>query len=245
MAEFPISWTLDKSQSTTVTFKGYAAGRKPSEVSGLPRLYYDRNKPFEKQVPIYNYYKVQTVIKKPSAYIIPQGWWKVIELLKQNKVEMTELKRDSTIEVEVYRIDDYKSSARQYEMHHGNNEVKISTSFQKIKFRKGDYFIPMNQSANRFLIETLEPQAEDSYFNWNFFDAVLGQKEGFSGYSFEDIAAEYLKTNPDLKNKLEQKRLTDTTFAKSANAQLNFVFQNSPYFEPVNLRYPVYRFWSK
>jgi hypothetical protein len=99
----------------------------------------------------------------------------------------------------------------------------------------------MNQAANHFLIETLEPQAQDSYFAWNYFDAILGQKEGYSPYSFEDIAADYLKTNPGIKTKLEQKRSTDTAFAKSGSAQLNFVFQNSTYFEPVNMRYPVYR----
>ena len=237
---FPISWSVDRSQSTTVTYKGYAAGKKPSEISGLPRLFYDRSKPFEKQVPIYNYYKTEKVVQKPVAYIIPQGWWKVIDLLKLNKVDMRQLKKDTTIEVRVYRIDDYKTAARQNEMHHRNNEVKLLESIQKMKFSKGDYYISLNQVANRFLIETLEPQTEDSYFSWNFFDAVLGQKEGFSGYSFEEIAAEYLKTNPELKNKLEQRRVSDTAFAKSANAQLNYVFQNSPYFEPVNLRYPVY-----
>ncbi len=240
-AEFPISWSLDKSQFATITYKGYTAGRKPSEVSGLPRLFYDRSKPFEKQVPFYNYYKVTNTIQKPKAYIIPQGWWKVIELLKLNKVEMMPLKKDTAIDVQVYHIDNYKTSPRQYEMHHLNSDVKIVASMQKMNFRKGDYYIPMNQEANRFLIETLEPQGEDSYFAWNFFDAILGQKEGFSGYSFEDIAAEFLKNNPDVKVKLEERRAKDTSFAKSANAQLNFVFQNSPYFEPVNMRYPVYR----
>jgi hypothetical protein len=99
----------------------------------------------------------------------------------------------------------------------------------------------MNQSANRFLIETLEPTAADSYFAWNFFDAILGQKEGYSGYVFEDIAAEYLKTNPDLKNKLEEKKAADTVFAKNGRAQLNFVYENSPWVEPDYLRYPVFR----
>ena len=212
---------------------------------GFPDCIMSRSKPFEKKVPFFNYYKVQTVIQKPKAYIIPQGWWKVIELLKLNNVEMSQFKNDTTIEVEVYHIDDYKSTARQYEMHHPNSDVKITTSIQRMKFRKGDYYILMNQVANRFLIETLEPQAEDSYFAWNFFDPILGQKEGFSGYSFEDIAADYLKKNPDLKIKLEQKREMDTAFAKSANAQLNFVFKNSPYFEPVNMRYPVYRVTDK
>ena len=126
-------------------------------------------------------------------------------------------------------------------MHHLNTEVKTSTSIQNIKFKKGDYNIPMNQVANRFLIETLEPAATDSYFAWNFFDAILGQKEGYSGYAFEDIAADYLITNTELKAKLDQRRVSDTAFAKSGRSQLNFVFENSPWVEPDYLRYPVYR----
>lgn len=240
-AEFPVSWKLDKSKFSQITYKGYTAGYKPSEVSGHPRLYYDRSKPFETQIPFYNYYEPTAFIKKPKAYIIPQGWWKVIELLKLNKVNMTQLKKDTTIEVEVYYIEDYKTAARQYEMHHPNSDVKLRTVVQKMSFRKGDYYIHMNQVANRFLIETLEPQAQDSYFAWNYFDAILGQKEGYSAYAFEDIAAEYLKKNPDLKSRLETRRSADTAFAKSGSAQLNFVFQNSTYFEPVNMRYPIVR----
>ena len=110
-----------------------------------------------------------------------------------------------------------------------------------MNFKKGDYYIPMNQVANRFLIETLEPTAADSYFAWNFFDGILGQKEGYSGYAFEDIAAVYLKNNPDLKAKLSQRVAADTAFAKNGRAQLNFVYENSPWVEPNYLRYPVYR----
>ena len=238
--EFPISWVLDRSVSDKRIYKGYAASRKPSDVSGLPRLFYDRTKPYEKEIPFYNFYKPSTFIQKPTAYIIPQGW-KVIDLLKVNKIQMTQLKKDTTFEVEIYRIDDYKTAARQNEMHHINSDVKTSVSVKQMKFKKGDYYIPMNQPANRFLIETLEPTAADSYFAWNFFDGILGQKEGYSGYAFEDIAADYLKTNPDLKNRLEQRRATDTAFAKNGRAQLNFVYENSPWYEPNYLRYPVYR----
>jgi hypothetical protein len=239
--EFPISWQLDRSQWKEITFKGYEATHKLSEVSGLPRLYYDRTKPFEKQVKIFNHFVVKTIVKKPVAYVIPQGWWKVIDLLKLNQVEMRPLRNDTSIEVEEYHIDDYKTAQRQYEMHHLNSDVKVSSTKQTIHFTKGDWYIPVNQVANRFLIETLEPQGEDSYFAWNFFDTILGQKEGYSGYAFEDIAADYLKGHPELKTRLDERRATDTSFAKSANAQLNFVYQNSPYFEPDYLRYPVYR----
>jgi len=239
--EFPVSWQLDRSQWKEITYKGYEAGRKPSEVSGLPRLFYDRSKPFEKQVKVFNYYQPKLFIKKPTAYIIPQGWWKVIDLLKINNVQMWSLKSDTAISVEVYHIDDYKASPHQFEMHHLNSNVKITAVQEKMNFRRGDWYIPLNQVANRFLIETLEPLAEDSYFSWNFFDAILGQKEGFSDYAFEDIAADYLKSHEDVKQRLEAKRTADTTFARSASAQLNFVYQNSPYFEPDYLRYPVYR----
>lgn len=240
-AEFPISWTVDRSQSSKRIYKGYTAGRKPSDVSGQSRLFYDRTNPYEKEIPFYNFYKATAFIQKPTAYIIPQGWWTVIDLLKANKVSMSQLKKDTTIEVEVYRIDDYKTAARQNEMHHINSDVKTSVTIKKMNFRKGDYYIPMNQVANRFLIETLEPSGIDSYFAWNFFDGILGQKEGYSGYAFEDIAADYLKNNPDIKNKLAQRVATDTTFAKNGRAQLNFVYENSPWVEQDYLRYPVYR----
>ncbi len=239
--EFPVSWVLNRTKNATVTFKGFEATRKPSDVSGLPRLFYDRSKPYEKELKYYNYFDAKTTIKKPAAYIVPQGWWKVIDLLKLNKVQMTPLSRDTVIEVEAYRIEDYKAAPRPYEMHHMNSDVKVSTSLQKIAFRKGDYYIPLNQVANRFLVEVLEPQGDDSYFAWNYFDGILGQKEGFSGYAFEDIAAQYLKEHPDLKTKLDEKKATDTTLAKSAAAQLDFVYRNSPFYEPAHMQYPVYR----
>jgi len=238
---FPIAWKLDKTKSTQITFKGYEAGHKASEVSGLPRLYYDRNKPFTKQVPFYNTYVDSISVQKTTAYIIPQGWWKVIERLQANNVQMRKLTKDTSVDVEWYHIDAFQSGNRPYEGHHPNNNVKVSVGRKTMNFRKGDYYIPLNQIANRFLIETLEPQAEDSYFAWNFFDSILGQKEGFSDYVFEDQAAGYLKINSDLKNSLTNKVKADSMFAKNAYAQLNYVYQNSPYFEPAYLQYPVYR----
>ena len=30
--------------------------------------------------------------------------------------------------------------------------------------------------AKRYLLETLEPTAADSFFNWNFFDSIFGDE---------------------------------------------------------------------
>lgn len=119
--------------------------------------------------------------------------------------------------------------------------VKTSVMNQQVRFLKGDYIIWLNQPANRYLVEMLEPTGDDSFFSWNFFDAVLQQKEGYSDYRWDDLAAEVLKNNPGLKAKLEEKKKTDEKFAANASAQLNFIYINSPYYEPSHNRYPVYR----
>jgi hypothetical protein len=87
----------------------------------------------------------------------------------------------------------------------------------------------------------LEPAGDDSYFSWNFFDAILQQKEGYSDYRWEDLAAVYLKGHPELASRLEEKRKSDPAFARDGPAQLDFVYKNSPYYEAAHLRYPVYR----
>jgi hypothetical protein len=165
----------------------------------------------------------------------------VIERLEANNIQMQRLKRDTIIEVEAYRIESFQSGAKPYEGHHPNRDVKVSKSMKKITFRKGDYYIPLNQNGARFLIEVLEPQAEDSYFSWNFFDPILGQKEGFSDYVFEETAAEFLRAHPDVKQSLEEKKKNDSAFAKNAYAQLDFVYKASLYYEPSHNQYPVYR----
>lgn len=243
--DFPIAWKWNPKRFTEIEFKGYAASKKPSAVSGQPRLYYDRNAPFTKKVPFYNVYDDSIRITKPKAYLIPQGWWKVIERLQANGIAMQRLQKDTVLQVEAYRIENYQSGARPYEGHHPNRDVQVSKTTKKIVFRTGDYLIELNQKGNRFLMETLEPQAEDSYFAWNFFDPILGLKEGFSDYVFEETAAAFLKASPTVQQKLEERRAKDSTFAKNGKAQLNFIYQNSPYYEPAHLQYPVYRLMGR
>ena len=143
--------------------------------------------------------------------------------------------------VGIYKIEEYKSRTNPYEKHHPNYAVKVSQKMDSMHFLKGDNIMEMNQHANRYIIEMLEPTGDDSFFAWNFFDAILQQKEGYSDYRWEDVAAEYLKNNPDVKKKLEAKKLIDAKFSANSSEILNFIYKNSPYYEPVHNRYPVYK----
>jgi hypothetical protein len=238
---WPFKWILDTTKYSFVSFKGYEQAYKPSDATGLNRMYYDRSKPFTKQVKFFNVFNAADFITEPIAYIIPQGWGSVIDLLKINNVVFQQFTRDTIIEVEAYRIDDYRSSPRPNEKHHKNSGVKTTVMKQEIKFLKGDYLIPVNQPANRYLVEVLEPTGEDGFFAWNFFDGILQQKEGYSDYRWEDLAAEVLKKDPGLKARLEEKKASDQKFASNGSAQLEFIYKNSPYYEPGHNRYPVYR----
>jgi hypothetical protein len=238
---FNINWELDFMELDTITFKGYTAKYKPSEVSGLDRLYYDQNEPYTKQIPHWNYYKPTQNIEKPKAYIVPQSSWRVVERLKNNKVKMSQLEADTEMEVEMYYIEDYETGKEAYEGHYLHSKLKVKKVMQKVLFKEGDYMIYTNQSINRYLIETLEPQAPDSYFSWNFFDGILQRKEYFSAYVFEDSALEILEKNPAIKIALEAKKVSDENFAKSANAQLMFIYERSESAEVGYMRYPVGR----
>jgi hypothetical protein len=238
---FPLSWKIDSSKIKYIDFKGYDTSVKTSDVTGLPRLFYDHSKPFEKQVKYYNTFVPSINIQKPKAYIIPHGWHDVIARLKLNGVIMYQLKKDTTIHIEYYMVNDYKSMSKPYEKHHRNYDIQLSTKTDSIHFLKGDYIIYTNQPANRYIIETLEPLSDDSFFSWNFFDAVLQRKEFYSDYRWEDVAAEYLKKHPEVRSQLEEKKKTDSAFANSSALQLYFVYTHSPYSEPTYMRIPVFR----
>lgn len=239
--EFVLDWRVDTTRCDSVLFKGYAATYKPSEVSGLPRLYYDHKKPFAKNVPFYDYFVPTSTVTAPRAYIIPKAWTPVIILLRNSGVRMQRVNYDSLMEVTAFHINDYQTTSKPYEKHYLHYNIKATPYKTKLHVTQGDYIISLAQPAKRYLVETLEPTAPDGFLAWNFFDGVLQQKEGYSSYVFEDLAAETLRKDPALKAELEEKRKNDPEFAKNAEAQLYFVYKRSPYFEPEYMRYPVYR----
>jgi len=239
-SKFDLNWELDMERQDKVLFKGYEAKYKPSEVSGIDRLYYDRSAPYEKEIPFFNHYKANLTIEKPIAYIIPQAYTAVIERLQWNGVALQQLKEDQSIEVELYRIKDFKDRSA-YEGHYLHYQTIVEKMTKTWRYHKGDYIVLVNQASNRYIVETLEPQAPDSFFSWNFFDGILMQKEYFSSYVFEDLAAQYLKDDPDLKKQLEAQKVADEDFAKNAYAQLEFIYKRTNHYEYTHRIYPVGR----
>lgn len=239
--DYPIQWAVDSTEVSTLQFRGYEADTIISEVTGFPRLKYDRSRPFTKPVSYYNFFKPVKSVTVPEAYIIPRQWEHVIDLLRANEVMLQEVEKDTVLDVEVYHIADYQTRNTAFEGHYLHYNTSVRTTKAQKQFRKGDYMIRTDQPAIRYLLETLEPEASDSFFNWNFFDAILQQKEHFSPYVFEDVAAEILRKDPALKQEFESEKARDTVFAQHWYAQLNWIYEHSVYYEEAHLQYPVYR----
>ena len=238
---YPLGWKIDSTQTTTYAFKGYEGEMTPSSITGANRLKYDRNKPFTKDITYYNYFKARDSVIIPSAYVIPKGYWNIVKLLRDNEIRVSRINRDSIIDAEVYRIKNYETVRSPYEGHYLHYNTQIETSNEKATMLEGDYLVKTNQDGVRYIIETLEPSAPDSFFNWNYFDTVLQQKEGFSPYVWEDIAETFLTENPEIKTQFEKKKIEDPSFSANWYAQLDWIHKQSPYYEISHLRYPIIR----
>lgn len=238
---YPLDWQIDTTRISTLKFKGFEGKMITSEITGSQRLKYDRDKPFTKDVIYQNYFKPSIQVTVPKAYVVPQGWHDVVELLKLNQVQMKRFEKDTTLTVTSYKIAGFETRKNAYEGHYPHYNTTINASVENITFRKGDYYIATNQPAKRYLLETLEPQAPDSFFNWNFFDAILQQKEGFSPYVFEDTAKVMLDNNDQLRIEFQKKKENDKDFSANWYMQLNWLYQQSIHAEKTYMQYPIYR----
>ena len=238
---YPISWKIDSSKTTMLNFKGYTGTLVSSKVTHSDRLKYDRNLPFTKKVAYQNYYLPDKKIRIPESYIVPKGRWRIVELLKLNQIEMVPIKKDTMIEATVYKIENFQTVQNPYEGHYLHYNTQVSSKKERVRVSAGDYRITTQQEGVRYLLETLEPSATDSFFNWNFFDTILQQKEGFSPYVWEDKAFELLENNPALQKEFERKKTKDPLFAKNSYEQLDWIHKQSDHYEKEHLRYPILR----
>jgi hypothetical protein len=122
-----------------------------------------------------------------------------------------------------------------------HTNVKTESDTQFIQLFAGDYYIPCNQAANRYIIETLEPEATDAFLAWGFFDAIFQQKEWFSDYLFEETAFRLLEEKQELKAEFDSLKNTDATFSGDPWKMMAWIYRRSPWYEPSHLRYPIFR----
>lgn len=238
---YPLKFAIDKNNYVKLNFEGYEGEFIPSEIGDYKRLYYDHKKPFTKEVLYFNAMRPTMEIDIPEFYIVPKSQWQVINRLEENNITWTSVSRDSIIQATVSYVESYQTRENPYEGHYLHYNTKSIEREEEVLLHEGDLMISTAQPGIRYLLETLEMQAVDSFFNWNYFDAILQQKEGFSPYVFEDYALKFLEQNPKIKEQLIQKQKSDADFSQDGYKQLNWIFKQTPMFESAYNRYPIYK----
>ncbi|MDB4851731.1 hypothetical protein OAH61_04905, partial [Flavobacteriaceae bacterium] len=242
---YPITFEINsKKEPSIIQFRGFKGEKIPSKVTNGKRLFYDKAKPYLEPVEYVNEFRPKKEINIPKAYILKKGWHRVLERLQNNNIKYSQFKSDTTFVVETLHVADYKTRKTAYEGHYLHYSTSVKKEFSAVTFSKGDIYIPTNQKGVRYVFETLEPEATDSFFNWNFFDTVLQQKEGYSSYVFEDVAEQILKENTSLNSIFRDKMISDKEFSKNPRAQLDFIYKRSLYYEKAHLLLPVYKVYK-
>ncbi len=238
----PLQWKLDSQRVDSLNFHGYHSEYIPSELTGAPRLKYHQDQAKTFEIPFYNRYQASLYRPKPKAYLIPQAWKEIMDRMKRNGVKSwSRLEKDSLIQVNAIKVKNFETLTRPFEGHYLHYNTEVEYSPEKYQARKGDFLVELESDRDFFIMSVLEPEAIDSYFNWNFFDTYLQQKEGYSSYVFEDKALEILAQDPELKSRFEEKKDTDPSFASNPAWQLYWVYTQSEHYEDNHMRLPVFR----
>lgn len=239
---FTLDWEADSARVSKLRFKGYRAYFDTSEVTGQPQLYYDREQPWDHDIPYYNHLKPSVTVHAPAYYVVPAAWYEVVERLRLNGVNMTLMEKDTVMKVEAYEINSTETSKTPYEGHYVHHHTLTESQFLARPLLAHTYYlVPTDQTLKRFIIETLEPRSPDSYFNWNFYDEIMQQKEWFSPYVFDNEAKKLLE-DPSIRASFEEMRDKDPTFSLNAFSQLYYLYRNSDHYERErHMIYPVFR----
>jgi hypothetical protein len=239
VTNWPVLWERDTTRQLRFSFMGFEATTRPGAFTGTPHIWYDRTRPWTDEVSFFPHYRPIHTVEVPEAWIIPRAWPEVIERLLPHPVLSFRVPADTLLGVRATYILSDKAAARAYEGRFLRSDVQTIVRHDTLWLREGDLIVPARQDALPYLVHALEPTAPDSWYAWNFFDAILQQKEYFSTWLFEEEAARWMADRPELRRQWEEALREDPSLREHPRRQLDWVYRHSSWYEPTHRRYPV------
>ena len=234
--KLPVGFNVS-GKSVKTPFKGVKYYKEKSEISGDEKIVYTNEKE-NLVLDLFNDVQIVKEVSVPNLYIIPSEWSLIVERMRLHGVKVDTLKEDKIFDVKRYRFSDIKFEEKPFE---GRNRVSftINEYYEKRKIPAGSYIVSTDQRTIKVIVNLLEPEAEDSFIKWGFFNAIFEQKEYFEAYVMEKISQEMIKKDPQLKKEFDEKLSLDEKFKNDPNARLNFFYERSPYYDSQLNVYPV------
>ena len=224
-------------------FKGFEWYDEHSELTGSTVRKYT-NKPLEIEIPIFNKANSEKKISVPLAYLIPQQFSEIIDVIKTHQIKFNVLKSSKNIKVEKYRFEDVRFAPRPYE---GRQipSFKCNAFIEKIDVDAGTLIVYTNQRQLRVIVNLLEPEAPDSFVNWGFFNAFFERKEYAEAYVMEPYAKQMMKEDSSIRSEFYKKLNEDESFRNNGGERLDFFYKRSPFYDRGENIYPIMRLINK
>jgi len=235
---YPIDYTISN-DSVNFVFRGYKREMVNSKIAGKEIVRYT-NKKMNLDIPYFNKAKISDSVYLPYAYIIPQEWSSLVDILKLHGIEVNKISESQKVIVEKYKFKNVEFAKWPYE---GRISPKYDYDIinDTLLTTVGDYIIFTNQRSLGMITYLLEPKSNDSFVNWGFMNVIFERKEYFEEYSMEPIAQQLYNNSELLRKEFNSLVESDSTFADSSKARLNFFYEHSPYYDSKHNLYPIMR----
>lgn len=241
---FPLQFQTIENDSVMVPFRGYDYTLEKSSISGGSWFNYS-DRPAVMNLPWFNHCQPVFSVNLPQAYIIPAEWQNVIRLLEVHGIRIKRLETAQKVPISTYRFKNPKWQVNPYEGHHPLTQLDYDEISEVREFPAGSAVVEVSQQAARIIAHLLEPKGNGSLVYWGFFDAVFEQKEYAENYVLEKMAVSMLNNDPLVKAEFEEKKATDTLFAKNPQQILYWFYAKSPYIDQRRGIYPVGRIMDR
>ena len=238
----PMAWkTTDKARQ--IEFHGYAYAQNLSDISGATVVQYDESKPQIWKVPLRDEVVPELTVSAPAAgYWVPAAHAAMVAAkLQQHGIAFRRITHAMpAMAVEAFRANKVEFAALSFEGHQRLTQVGAWKTEQRL-LTAGALFVPIAQAKARLIMTLLEPLNPDSLVAWGEFNNAYEQKEYMEAYVTEEVATAELAKNPALAAEFKHKLETDSKFANSPQARLEFFNMRHPSWDEQFRLYPVLR----
>lgn len=227
-----------KQADTIAQFKGIEYSSSMNALSGQNEVKYLGKAHTYIDLPIYWQKDVEHTVEVPKAFFIPPVYSDIIEKLKLHGVSVNKLEGANTQPLKVARVTEHSFDKAPFE-----GRFRVSASFDYLPVINIDldgwYQVTTQQKAGELAVHLLHPEAPDSFFAWGEFNTIFQRTEYMENYALIPYARKMLKDKPTLALAFDKKINDDKAFSLDPDARLNWLYEQSPFYDQAYLKYPI------
>ncbi|MFY8349563.1 M14 family metallopeptidase [Pseudoalteromonas sp. SSM20] len=220
-----------------IDFLGIEYEKFFSELSNQQEVRYTGKAKTYAKLPIFWREQVVEKVKVPTAYYLPKSWSNIAAKLQNHGIKL-ERAYGVVDHLKQIQVVDHQFAKAPFE---DRLQVFGKFDYQNVpSVDLSDYFkISTAQISGKLAVHLLQPEAEDSFFSWGYFNSIFQRTEYSENYALLPFAEKMLAEDAVLKREFEDKLAADKEFKKSPKKRLEWLYSKTPFYDGGYLHYPV------